>query len=143
MWLTNYRLGRTVIKEKILEEAVPKYLTISLKQSKNNEKKPSAMAAAKDSRVSRGVESLTQKTSHLDITHDGARKSTNASEKPSLARKQQLSKESRMEDDSCEVRRSPRLLAKKRVRSVIDEVCLITTQRGRLVDIRMHFLGRG
>ncbi len=117
-WLTNDRLGRTVIKEKILEEAVPKYLTIPLKQS-NKKEKPKVAAAG--SNVSRGVDSLTKKTSYLDITHDSIRKSVDVPEKPSLKRNQ-LYKGSRMDDDGCEVRRSPRLLAKKRVRSVIDEV---------------------
>lgn len=122
-----------VIKEKILGEAVPKYLSVPSKNKNTGvSKKPSPpvkdfkpVQLSKPHPSGGGVDLLAQKTSHLNITAAATdhtmSKSVEPQAKSMLARKQQFSRATFMETDSCEVRRSPRLMA-KRVRSVADEV---------------------
>jgi len=119
-------LGRVVIKEKIQNEALPKYLTLSLtkdhKVSKGHSSVTNEMLQAQSFEShprNGGLESLALKTSHLNIGGVGNKSHTAGKSmepaKSILARKQQLPKV-----DNLDVRRSPRLLA-KRVRSAVDE----------------------
>ena len=134
-----------MIKEKILEEAVPKHLTLPAKQNRNTSSSKKQSAVDRDSKGMQlskphppvsGVDSLAQKASHLNITaaaSDHVPEKLVEPPKSALTRKQ-FPRGNLMEVENCEVRRSPRILA-KRVRSVVDEVSLyLSIVKGLLIE---------
>lgn len=126
------RLGRLVVKDKLLAEGIPKYLTcppdVKTSSSKKHVVPPLAdtlpPGSTKPHPHTNEVESLTDKASHLDISSTASKpqeqeNALSARKRPSKAPVMPIQRT--RDSNSCEVRRSPRILA-KRVRSVVDEV---------------------
>ena len=120
------------MKVKLLAEGVPKYLSLPPKannSTKNNSKKqPTAMAntgptfSTRPLKPVNGMKSLTDKASHLDISSIASREPEKENVTSTWKRPHKALIMSRQREiDTCEVRRSPRIMA-KRVRSVVDEV---------------------
>ena len=126
--MTNYRTGKFVVKDKLLADGVPKYLALPPKNSNKNKNKKLSIkdrptSPDKSHPSKGGVDSLTNKASQLNIGTADRKlvqdNGTSAGKKP--LKVQIMPNKCLQEINREEVRRSPRILA-KRVRSVVDEV---------------------